>query len=72
MATAWELRPLRRVLLVAQGTEDVSRNIAKVTAASSETGKVAGEVLTATAELSKQSHALREEVDQFMNHARSA
>ena len=72
MATARELGPLRWVLQVAQGTEDVSRNIAKVTAASSETGKVAGEVLTAAAELSKQPHALREEVDRFMVRVRSA
>jgi methyl-accepting chemotaxis protein len=48
------------------GTQEVSQNIRGVTAAARETGDVATQVSEAANELTKQSDALRAEVDRFL------
>ena len=55
----------------AAGTQEVSENISGVTQAASETGEAAGQVLGAAQELSKQSEALREQVDSFLIEVRA-
>jgi methyl-accepting chemotaxis protein len=47
-------------------TQEVSANIAQVSVASSETGRIAGDVLGASTELSKQAEALRDQVADFL------
>jgi methyl-accepting chemotaxis protein len=56
---------------VAQGTEDVSRNVVGVSAAASQTG-AAALVLASAAELSQQSNELRADVDRFLAIVRVA
>jgi methyl-accepting chemotaxis protein len=58
--------------LAAQGTGDISSNIAGVSRAANETGAAATQVLSAAAELSKQSEALRHDVDSFLATVRAA
>lgn len=54
------------------GTSEVSSNIVGVTQAASEARGAAGEVLTASGELSKQSEHLRLEIDTFLRKVREA
>jgi len=56
----------------AMGTQEVSNNITGVTRAASETGAAASQVLGAASALSKQSEALRGEVDRFLAEVRAA
>ncbi|WP_246730438.1 HAMP domain-containing methyl-accepting chemotaxis protein [Methylobacterium sp. 2A] len=51
----------------AQGTQDVSSNVSRVLASASETGSAATQVLNAAAELARQSLAVKQEVDNFLN-----
>jgi methyl-accepting chemotaxis protein len=62
----------RNVQQAAQGTQEVSNNIMGVTRAASETGAAASQVLGAASALSKQSEALRTEVDCFLAEVRAA
>jgi len=62
----------RNVQEAANGTRDVSRYIGDVTAASAETGEAAGIVLNEAEGLSKQSAALRGEVDNFLGEIRAS
>ncbi len=56
----------------AQGTADVSSNIAGVTEAASQTGAAANHVLSAAESLSGLSARLRDEVGRFLQHVRAA
>ncbi len=56
----------------AQGTGDIATNIAGVSRAANETGAAATQVLGAAGELSKQSEALRRDVDSFLATVRAA
>jgi methyl-accepting chemotaxis protein len=56
----------------AQGTGDIATNIAGVSQAAGETGAAATQVLGAAAEMSKQSEALRRDVDSFLATVRAA
>jgi methyl-accepting chemotaxis protein len=56
----------------AQGTGDIANNIGGVSRAANETGAAATQVLGAAAELSKQSEALRHDVDTFLATVRAA
>jgi methyl-accepting chemotaxis protein len=62
----------RNVQQAALGTQEVSNNIIGVTRAASETGAAASQVLGAASALSKQSEALRTEVDRFLAEVRAA
>jgi methyl-accepting chemotaxis protein len=62
----------RNVQQAALGTQEVSNNITGVTRAASETGAAASQVLGAASALSKQSEALRSEVDRFLAEVRAA
>jgi methyl-accepting chemotaxis protein/CHASE3 domain sensor protein len=62
----------RNVQEAANGSRDVSANIGGVTRAAQETGASAGQVLTAAGELSKQSEALKMQVDDFITKVRAA
>ncbi|MCJ2069267.1 methyl-accepting chemotaxis protein [Methylobacterium sp. J-030] len=62
----------RNATEAARGTQDVSANVARVLAASGETGSAAAQVLNAAAELSKQSQAVKQEVDGFLRDIRAA
>ncbi|MBI5318706.1 globin-coupled sensor protein [Bradyrhizobium sp.] len=62
----------RSAQLAASGTSGVSRNIVEVTQAAEEAGSTAGHVLTAAAELSRQSEVLRAEVSKFLETVRAA
>ena len=62
----------RNVQEAAQGTGEVSSNITGVTQAATETGTAASEVLAAADGISKQSVALREQVDNFLQQVRVA
>ncbi|MFN3077578.1 MAG: methyl-accepting chemotaxis protein [Alphaproteobacteria bacterium] len=62
----------RNVDQAAAGTQDVSRNISGVTTAAEEAGQSANQVLVAASELSRQSEALRGEVDRFVARIRTA
>jgi methyl-accepting chemotaxis protein len=62
----------RNVAQAAQGTQEVSRNIAGVNEAASQTGTAAGQVLESSDELSKNSEALRQQVDSFLREVRAA
>ncbi|MBI3507350.1 MAG: MCP four helix bundle domain-containing protein [Proteobacteria bacterium] len=62
----------RNVAQAAQGTQEVSRNIAGVNEAASQTGTAAGQVLESSDELSKNSEALRQQVDAFLREVRAA
>ncbi len=56
----------------ARGTEEVSRNIAGVNEAASATGAAAAQVLTSSAELSRQAGMLKGEVRRFIEQIRAA
>ena len=56
----------------AQGTQEVSSNIASVTEAASETGNAATGVLNATAELNSQAQVMREAVSDFLGKVKAA
>ena len=62
----------RNVHGAAQGTEQVSANVAQVNAAAGRTGDAARLVLGAAGQLSRESDALRGEVDRFMAGIRAA
>ncbi|HYH20114.1 MAG TPA: cache domain-containing protein, partial [Azospirillum sp.] len=53
----------RNVQQAAQGTEEVSNNVAQVNMAATQTGSAATQVLGASSELSQQAEALRQEVE---------
>lgn len=56
----------------AMGTREVSGNIAGVSEASSETGRLAKDVLDASTDLNAQADRLRKVVDQFVNDIKAA
>lgn len=56
----------------ASGTEEVSQNIDGVDRAASETGSAANQVLLASQELGNLSGTLKEEVDRFIGHIKTA
>ena len=62
----------RSVQQAAKETQDVSATISGVTEAAVETGKVAGHVLNAARDLSRQSEHLRQEVSAFLAQVRAA
>lgn len=62
----------RNVLQASQGTSEVSSNIAGVTVAAGETGHAASQVLSAAADLGKQSELLRAQVTQFIATVRES
>jgi methyl-accepting chemotaxis protein len=62
----------RNVQQAAAGTGQVSQSISGVTAAASDTGAAASQVLSSASELSRQSEALRSEVDKFLATVRAA
>ncbi|MBL8805410.1 MAG: MCP four helix bundle domain-containing protein [Rhodospirillales bacterium] len=62
----------RNVTQAAQGNQEVSRNISGVNEAAGQTGTAAGQVLDAAQELSRNSEALRREVDGFLREVRAA
>jgi methyl-accepting chemotaxis protein len=62
----------RNVTQAAQGNQEVSRNIAGVNEAATQTGTAAGQVLQSADELSRNSEALRREVDSFLKEVRAA
>ncbi len=62
----------RNVAQAAQGTQEVSRNIAGVNEAAGQTGTAAGQVLESSDELSRNSEALRQQVDAFLREVRAA
>ena len=61
----------RNVQQAAAGTQEVSGNIAGVTQAASATGQSAQQVLESAGDLSKQSEALRSEVEKFLVEVRA-
>jgi len=56
----------------AGGTSEVSSNIIGVSAASSQAGSAAGEVLTASGALRREADVLRAEIDAFLSNIRAA
>ena len=56
----------------AQGTQEVSSNIASFTEAASETDNAATGVLNATAELNSQAQVMREAVSDFLEKVKAA
>jgi methyl-accepting chemotaxis protein len=62
----------RNVQQASAGTAEVSSNIAGVSKAANDTGTASTQVLGAAGELSKQSDALRGQVDTFLNQIRAA
>ncbi len=62
----------RNVQQAAQGTGEVSSNIAGVTEAAEKTGNAASQVLGSAGAFSKQADALRSEVDRFLMTVRAA
>ncbi|MBI3708643.1 MAG: HAMP domain-containing protein [Proteobacteria bacterium] len=62
----------RNVQQASKGTSEVSANIAGVTQAAGETGRVSGEVLTASGALAKQATLLHDAVDRFLGSIRAA
>jgi methyl-accepting chemotaxis protein len=62
----------RNVQQASAGTAEVSSNIVSVTNAANDTGTAATQVLGAAGELSKQSEALRGQVDTFLDQIRAA
>ncbi|WP_370693899.1 methyl-accepting chemotaxis protein, partial [Methylobacterium sp. NEAU K] len=56
----------------ARGTQDVSANVARVLAASGETGSAAAQVLNAAAALATQSLTVKQEVDGFLRDIQAA
>jgi methyl-accepting chemotaxis protein len=62
----------RNVQQAAEGTQEASSNIGGITQAAGETGQAAGQVLEAAGDLSRQSDALREEVNKFLADVKAA
>jgi methyl-accepting chemotaxis protein len=62
----------RNMREAATGTRTVNENITGVTEASTETGRMSGDVLTASGELAQQSAALRNAVEAFIARVRAA
>jgi len=62
----------RNVQQAAAGTQDVSSQVASVDRAAQQTGIAAGEVLDASGDLSRQSEALRNKVERFLDDIRAA
>ncbi|MDH5556773.1 MAG: methyl-accepting chemotaxis protein [Alphaproteobacteria bacterium] len=62
----------RNVQEAARGTQDVNQNIENVSRAAGETGSAAGQVLTASQDMSRQAEGLRGEVDKFLHEIRTA
>jgi len=62
----------RNVQQAAQGTGQVSQNIVGVNAAAGETGAAASQVLASAEDLSRQSAALRSNIDRFLASIRAA
>ncbi len=56
----------------ATGTQEVSKNVAQVSQGLSETGHSAGEVLSASNDLSRQSESLKQSIDRFLAELESA
>jgi methyl-accepting chemotaxis protein len=56
----------------AAGTQEVSRNIVRITEASEKTGTAAREMLGAAGALSQQANAVTNQVNEFLEHIRSA
>ncbi|MBA9071696.1 methyl-accepting chemotaxis protein [Methylobacterium sp. RAS18] len=63
---------VRNVAQASSGTAEVTRNISGVAQASEETGIAASQVLTSSAELSRQSEHLSAEVRRFLSTVRAA
>ena len=63
---------VRNVAQASSGTAEVTRNISGVAQASEETGIAASQVLTSSAELSRQSEHLSAEVQRFLATVRAA
>ncbi|MDF9790308.1 UNVERIFIED_ORG: methyl-accepting chemotaxis protein [Methylobacterium sp. SuP10 SLI 274] len=63
---------VRNVAQASSGTSEVTRNISGVAQASEETGIAASQVLTSSAELSRQSEHLSAEVQRFLSTVRAA
>jgi len=62
----------RNVQQAAQGTQDVNLNIESVSKVADETGAAAGQVLSASQDLSRQAEHLRGEVERFIQELRTA
>jgi methyl-accepting chemotaxis protein len=62
----------RSIEHIANGAREVSTNITDVTDAALETEAAANQVLDATGDLSRQSTAMRHEIDQFLSEVRAA
>jgi methyl-accepting chemotaxis protein len=62
----------RNVEEAARGTQEVSANIETVSASSSRTGEVAGQILAAAGDLTRQADALDEQVEAFVGRIRAA
>ncbi|CCE11039.1 Methyl-accepting chemotaxis protein [Bradyrhizobium sp. STM 3843] len=63
---------VRNVQRAAQGTGDISQNILQVTAAATESGTAASQVLGASKELLRQSESMRRHVDAFISGIKAA
>jgi ABC-type transporter Mla subunit MlaD len=63
---------VRNVAQASHGTAEVTGNIAGVAEASKETGTAAGQVLSASGALSRQSERLSDEITRFLNTLRAA
>jgi methyl-accepting chemotaxis protein len=62
----------RNVQRAAQGTNEISANISGVTAAAGDTGTAANMVLAASGELSRQSEAMRHQIETFLSSIKAA
>ena len=62
----------RNVMQAARGTQEVNQNIENVSKAAGETGAAAGQVLTASQEMSRHAEGLRGEVDKFLQEVRAS
>ena len=62
----------RNIQHAAGGTSEVSSNIIGVSAASTEAGTAAGEVLSASSALRREADVLRAEIDEFLSNIRAA
>ena len=62
----------RNVLQAAQGTREVSSNIAGVSEAAQQTGAAATQVLSSASELSENGEVLKAQIDSFLREVRAA
>lgn len=62
----------RNVQRAAQGTNEISANISGVTAAAGDAGAAANMVLAASGELSRQSEAMRHQIETFLSSIKAA